>query len=156
MASIVKLLTWLSVGFSSLPVLFCFAGGSAFVSLLARKESILSATFRFLSKRHFVKAWLGSFSFPAACATLCLDKPKTRAVTRAICQKEGSEHVLLQLFCCSDNIVCPLMLLKSVLSRKHNFPDVRILRFLSRKFFSTLNKLDEHSALLKRLKREMI
>ena len=93
---------------------------------------------------------------PAACATLCLDKPKTREVTRAICQKEGSEHVLLQLFCCSDNIVCPLMLLKSVLSRKHNFPDVRILRFLSRKFFSTLNKLDEHSALLKRLKQEII
>ena len=69
---------------------------------------------------------------------------------------KGSEHALVQLSCCSDNIACPLMLLKSVLSRKHNFPDVRILRFLSRKFFSSLNKLDEHSALLKRLKREII
>ena len=99
MASIVKLLTWLSVGSSSLPGgLFCFAGGSAFISLppLARnKERILSATFHFLSKRHLVRAWSGSFSFPAACPTLCLDKPKTRAVVTEISQKEGSEHVLL-------------------------------------------------------------
>ena len=99
MASIVKLLTWLSVGSSSLPGgLVCFAGGSAFISLpsLARnKEHILSATFRFLSQRNLVRAWSGSFSFRAACATLCLNKPKTRAVVTEISQREGSEHVLL-------------------------------------------------------------
>ena len=45
------------------------------------------------------------------------------------------------------------VLLKSALSRKHNFRDGRILRFLSRKeLFSTLNKLD---ALMKILTREL-
>ena len=37
-------------------------------------------------------------------------------------------------FRCLDDIACPLVLLRSTLSRKHNFPDGRILRFLSRSF----------------------
>ena len=97
MASRMKLLTWLSVGSSSLPGgLFCFFRGLAFIPLLARKERILSATVRFLlSKQHFVTPWSGSLSSPAACATLCLDKPETRAVTTEISQKDGREHVPL-------------------------------------------------------------
>ena len=47
------------------------------------------------------------------------------------------------------------MLLESVLSRRHSFPDDRILWFLGRNFLSSLKKLDEYSALLKILTRKI-